>query len=660
MAYNVLDLREIVELSHHFGRGREWAVGGGGNTSVKDADQIAIKASGYSLGEITERGFALLERAAVRRILSKDYSADPMRREAEVKADLMGSRLHPETGARPSVETSLHEMLDRRFVVHLHPYAVNALLCSTDSERLVKELFGDKALYLPYADPGYTLARDTATAVAAYKRAHGEDPKLILMANHGTVVAADTAEEVKAVYEDLLGRIRARFASPLPGEALPVPDTAVRVVPAVRMILSEGSAAKIAAVRNNALIRHFLQADLRAKAALPFVPDHIVYCKASPLFLDFDGDAEKTLAALPGRLSAYKVEHGQPPKIALIEGIGLVAVEDTRKAAETALDAFEDLLRIGFLSENFGGPRFLTPSQIAFIDNWEVENYRRGIGKAAGAHGRLEGRIAVVTGAAQGFGRGIAEGLFREGAHVVIADLNVQAGKALEEDLNREKRPNTAMFCTCDVTDSASLGRMVGDCVTAFGGMDLMVSNAGVLRAGGLDELSEDSFDFITRVNYKGYFLCAKHASTVMRLQHRFRPDWTMDIVQINSKSGLEGSNRNFAYAGSKFGGVGLTQSFALELVDACIKVNSICPGNYFEGPLWMDPKNGLFVQYLHAGKVPGAKTVEDVKRHYEAKVPMKRGCRVPDVVRAILYLVEQEYETGQALPVTGGQVMMR
>jgi NAD(P)-dependent dehydrogenase (short-subunit alcohol dehydrogenase family) len=144
-----------------------------------------------------------------------------------------------------------------------------------------------------------------------------------------------------------------------------------------------------------------------------------------------------------------------------------------------------------------------------------------------------------------------------------------------------------------------------------------------------------------------------------MKLQRRFRTDRTADIIQINSKSGLEGSNKNFAYAGGKFGGIGLTQSFALELVGDGIKVNAVCPGNFFEGPLWADPDKGLFVQYLRAGKVPGARTLEDVRRFYESRVPMGRGCRVEDVLKAILYLVDQEYETGQALPVTGGQVML-
>ena len=210
-----------------------------------------------------------------------------------------------------------------------------------------------------------------------------------------------------------------------------------------------------------------------------------------------------------------------------------------------------------------------------------------------------------------------------------------------------------------DVTSPASLQALARDCVKAFGGLDILVSNAGVLKAGSLEEMTLESFEFVTRVNYTGYFLCVKHLSPIMKLQRRFAPGRTADIIQINSKSGLEGSNKNFAYAGGKFGGIGLTQSFALELVEYGIKVNSICPGNFFEGPLWSDPEKGLFVQYLKAGKVPGAKTVDDVRRSYESRVPMGRGCRVEDVVRAILYLVDQEYETGQALPVTGGQVMI-
>ena len=145
-----------------------------------------------------------------------------------------------------------------------------------------------------------------------------------------------------------------------------------------------------------------------------------------------------------------------------------------------------------------------------------------------------------------------------------------------------------------------------------------------------------------------------------MKKQREVNPQYICDIVEINSKSGIAGSAMNFAYSGSKFGGVGLTQSFALELAPFGIKVNAVCPGNLLDGELWSDPENGLFVQYLKAGKVPGAKNVDDVRKFYEKKVPLGRGCSARDVALAVSYAIEQKYETGQVLPVTGGQIMLK
>ena len=271
----------------------------------------------------------------------------------------------------------------------------------------------------------------------------------------------------------------------------------------------------------------------------------------------------------------------------------------------------------------------------------------------AGKSGRLSGKVAVVTGGAQGFGKGIAEAMSAEGAYLVIADMNYEGAKATAAELG------DAVAVMANVSDEASVEAMLRDTVLAFGGVDVFVNNAGIVRAGSLEEMTKSNFDLVTNVNYTAYFLCAKYASAVMKIQHRFAPDKLYDIIQINSKSGLTGSNKNFAYAGSKFGGIGLTQSFALELAPYNIKVNAVCPGNFLEGPLWTDPEKGLLVQYLKAGKVPGAKTTADVLRFYESKVPLNRGCRTIDVARAIFYICEQDYETGQAIPVTGGQEML-
>lgn len=271
----------------------------------------------------------------------------------------------------------------------------------------------------------------------------------------------------------------------------------------------------------------------------------------------------------------------------------------------------------------------------------------------------LDHKVVAITGGAMGYGEGIARQLFSEGAHVVLMDINEDAGKAVAEDLNSQKTPNRAYFVKTDVTSLESVSNAVYETVLEFSGLDVMISNAGVLKAGGIEEMDPDSFDFVTRVNYNGYFNVVKAAAPVMKRQTQYGPGYFTDIIQINSKSGIEGSKKNFAYAGSKFAGIGLTHSFAMELMPDRIKVNAICPGNFFEGPLWSDPEKGLFIQYLNAGKVPGAKTIADVKRHYESLVPAGRGCRITDVVKAIKYVIDQEYETGQAVPVTGGQVML-
>lgn len=210
-------------------------------------------------------------------------------------------------------------------------------------------------------------------------------------------------------------------------------------------------------------------------------------------------------------------------------------------------------------------------------------------------------KIAVVTGGAQGFGAGIVKGLTAEGAFVFIADMNVSGAKALADELNGKAGKTVALPAEVNVTDEDSVAAMAAFIVAQTGGLDLFINNAGVVKAGSVKEIPLKDFNFVTAVNYTGYYLCVKHVSPVMAAQNDASGgNYPTDIIQINSKSGLEGSNKNGAYAGSKFGGIGLTESFALELVTDRIKVNSICPGNFFDGPLWSDPEKGLFVQYLN------------------------------------------------------------
>ena len=332
------------------------------------------------------------------------------------------------------------------------------------------------------------------------------------------------------------------------------------------------------------------------------------------------------LAGLQAAIAAYRAAHGANPEAALVAGVAAMGVGPTRAAADAALARLA------------GTTAMPTPDAPL---------------------GRLAGKVAMVTGAAQGFGLGIAEQLLTHGASVILADLNIEGARSHAARLTAEHGPGRADAVRIDVSDPDSCQEAVAEAVVRYGGVDVFVSNAGVLRAEGVMTQPVADFDLVTNVNYRGYFLCVRAIAPVMAAQHEAAPDSWLDIVEINSKSGLEGSKRNFAYAGSKFGGIGLTQSFALELVEDGIKVNALCPGNFLDGPLWSDPERGLFVQYLRAGKVPGATTVADVRRFYEAKVPMGRGALPTDVAKALLYVVEQTYETGQAVPITGGQNML-
>jgi NAD(P)-dependent dehydrogenase (short-subunit alcohol dehydrogenase family)/rhamnose utilization protein RhaD (predicted bifunctional aldolase and dehydrogenase) len=653
-------IKKLIEISHFYGKNKDFVIAGGGNTSYKNDEKLWVKASGTTLADIDESGFAVLYRDMLKKISTNQYSDNSDERERQVKKDLLKSLVDPEQGKRPSVETSMHEIINYPFVVHTHPTLVNAVMCSNNAQKSVNKLFGTDALYIEYTDPGYVLFKKVESEILKYRIEKGFDPKVICLQNHGIFVSAETTAEIKEIYDGIISSILEKLPENLTMYDEPIDPMLTEALPAIRMIMSNDTT-KIAQVRHNNLTRHFCESrETYNKISLPFTPDIIVYCKSRTIFIEKTDSAESIIENFKLQLEQFLKDYNYPPKILLIKGMGMIGIEDNSHSCETILDVFDDMMKISLASEAFGGPHFMTLEQIEFIDNWEVENYRRKVAKGEGDNNQVEQKIIVVTGGAQGFGGGIARELCQRGANVVIADINEEKGSEYAGELNRSNKKNKAIFVKTDVSNEESVENLITETVKAFGGLDVFISNAGVLRAGGLDEMTLDTFSFMTKINYSGYFICSKHASKVMKQQNQYKPDYYMDIIQVNSKSGLKGSKKNFAYAGGKFGGIGLTQSFALELMPHNIKVNSICPGNFFDGPLWADPENGLFVQYLRAGKVEGAQTIEDVKKFYEKQVPAGRGCEVKDVMRAILYVVEQEYETGQAIPVTGGQQMLK
>jgi sorbitol-6-phosphate 2-dehydrogenase len=257
------------------------------------------------------------------------------------------------------------------------------------------------------------------------------------------------------------------------------------------------------------------------------------------------------------------------------------------------------------------------------------------------SHLDLRNKTAIVTGGAQGLGEALAMRLDEEGCNVVVADMNYESAKKVAGNLK-----NATAF-KVDVTNEEEVEKMVKECLERYGKLDIMVCNAAILIAKAVVDFSAGEWRKMIDVNLTGYFLCARAAARAMKEQKNG------SIIQINSKSGKKGSYKNSAYAAAKFGGIGFTQSLALEMAEHGVRVNAICPGNLLNSPLWV---NSLFKQYAQNQGI----TEEEVRAKYLSQVPLGRSCEYKDVADVMVFLASDfsSYMTGQAINVTGGQEM--
>lgn len=366
-------LETLVDLSHSYGTGSTYVLAGGGNTSWKDKDVLLVKGSGQALGTIQAQGFVRMERSKLASIWTKQYASDSETQEKQVLTDLMDAKSPGQEDKRPSVETLMHDLLPDSYVVHTHPWLVNAMTCAQKGKETFDRLFADRAVWIPLVNPGYVMSRLIKEKLDDFFRKHGSMPKVVFLQNHGLVVAGDSPSDIKALHENILDTLGKELGSRAEPLSIGVPaEEAAKAQAAIARFYASLPDSPLPYTCHHAsesCLHHASSTAAFEPLSSAFSPDHIVYMGVAPLRLD-------SVDELPQAHAAYTKAFGRVPKLILVKNLGAWALGTSPKAAGQAAMLFLDAMRIAQGSQSFGGPLFMEKPFIDFILNWEVEAYR--------------------------------------------------------------------------------------------------------------------------------------------------------------------------------------------------------------------------------------------------------------------------------------------
>lgn len=656
-------LSELIRISHAVGRDSTLVQGGGGNTSVKTADgkYMYIKASGTALKDMSQKqGWRRLRLDAVLSII-KDRSIanlDAQTRETEVVNRLLLACDDDVTGqARPSVEAHLHSFLDK-CVIHLHPSSVGAYANAKSGKTELARVFKDEKLpplWVPYTDPGFTLAKRIAKLVDDYQKQFGKKPAILFLEKHGLLISTDSTGTALRLVRKVISRCNSKLTQLKAGKIKSISQQEInRLKLCIRKAFFEatGQYVSISYFCDDEITAFLAQRDAKKMlSAGVLTPDELVYANGPAMWVE-----KCEPQRIASRLTSQIKKNEKHSVAFLVKGTGLF-VAGKKKIAQTVRDivAYSAFIRCN--AKHLGGICSLNKRQRDFINRWESEAFRKKLISGA-SEGQLEDRIAVVTGAGSGLGKSIAIGLARAGAMVALLDIDEKAAEQTAARLRREFLNSkfeilnsSIMVVRGDVTNETSVKEVFAGVLDNWGGLDILVNAAGVAPAYELVNMPVDAWRFALEVNLTGYFLCAKEAARIMIHQAMGG-----SIINISSKSGLEASKNNTAYNATKAGEIHMARGWALELGEYGIRVNSIAPGNVFEGSkIW----NAEYIRVC--AKKYGIKP-EEVIPFYVGKTALKREIKGQDVADAVVFLCSGKARTitGQVLVPDSGQVMVR
>jgi rhamnulose-1-phosphate aldolase/alcohol dehydrogenase len=664
---------ELVGRSNRLGSDPKNTNYAGGNTSAKgtEIDPVTgepvellwVKGSGGDLGTLTEAGLAVLRLDRFRSLVNVYPGVE---REDEMVA-AFDYCLHGKGGAAPSIDTSMHGLVDANHVDHLHPDSGIAIATAADGEELTKTIFGDKVVWVPWRRPGFQLGLD----IAAIKR---DNPDAIgcILGGHGITAWGDTSEESERnslwIIDTAAAYIAEHgdpepFGAVVPGfEPLDEPERrakAAALAPTIRGIASRDRV-MVGDFDDSPAVLEFLSREklLQLAALGTSCPDHFLRTKVKPMVLDLPADAsiDDSIARLKELHESYRADYqayydahataespairGADPLIVLVPGVGMFSYGANKQTARVAGEFYRNAINVMRGAEALSTYTPISDEEKFRIEYWALEEAKLQRMPKPKSH---QGRIALVTGAASGIGRAIATRLAAEGACVVVADLDLEKAQAAAAEIGNA---DVAIGVAANVADAGAVQAAVDAAVLAFGGVDLVVNNAGLSIAKTLLETTEADWDLLHDVMSKGSFLVSRATAKVLIEQ-----GLGGDIVYISSKNSVFAGPKNIAYSATKADQAHQVRLLAAELGEFGVRVNGINPDGVVRG-------SGIFSSGWGAdrAKTYGVKE-EDLGQFYADRTLLKREV-VPESVADAVYVLtgpELSRTTGVHIPVDSG-----
>src|SRR4051794_438553 len=649
-------LDQLVLASHLLGANRAVSNFGGGNTSAKgvasdhtgrDVNVMWVKGSGSDLATMGPEHFTGLKLDEVLPLIERDEMSDE-----DMVAYLARCQLDPRM-PRSSIETLLHAFVPAPHVHHTHPDGINVLAGTADGERLVHECFGDDVAWIPYIRPGFTLSKQVSLAVR-------ENPhlKLIVLAKHGLIVWGETAEEAYRKTIEVINQAvefvntRTGDVSRFGGRKAEPGGSLTELLPAIRGAVSS-QRAKVLTVDTSDRVMQFVcseQASRLVKVGAP-CPDHLVHTKRLPLWISREDATPERIAELADEYRAnYRAYFesfagegdvpGDPDaRIVLVEGMGMVSAGTTTKLSKVSRDLYHRAIEVMAGAEALGEFVSLDAAESFAIEYWPLELYKLA---QAPAPGELQGKVALVTGGAGGIGRAIIATLASAGACVVAFDLDADgATEAVAEYGDR------GLAVSGDVTSEEGVANAFVAAIEAFGGIDIVVSNAGIASSASIEETTLAEWNRNHAILGTGYFLVAREAFRVLKAQ-----DTGGSIIFIASKNALVAGKNAAAYSSAKAAELHLARCLAEEGGGDGIRVNTVNPdavlqGSKIWGSSWREERAAAYNL-----------SPDELDEHYRQRNTLKVSIYPGDIAEAVLHFASERRSgksTGNLLNVDGG-----